>query len=165
MADPGAGANLVWTRRAPGSSVMLFLFLSAALWIACLLAWEVRQPELVVILLAVAAFVPLVWLVAQLRNRALWALQVRGDTAAILAGLRAALQGRRWAEIVPDQGGREGLFRRCETLLRIEEPACLLGVEAPRADPWTTLLLLPRTKDRDAMDRLRGTISSRLSMG
>lgn len=164
MAEPAAGPRLIWTRRSPGSRILLFLFLSAALWTASLLAWEVRQPELVVGFLAVGAFLPLVWLGAQLRTRALWALQVRGDQAVIMAALRQALQDRKSAEVVPAQGNREGLFRRCETLLRIEQPPCLLGVEGATVDPWTTLLLLAKSKDREGLARLRATIASHLSV-
>ena len=69
MAAPETRAIPPWTRRVPGSSVLLFILLSGGLWMACLLAWEVRQPELVVGLIAVSAFLPIVWLGVRLRTR------------------------------------------------------------------------------------------------
>ena len=163
MAAPETRSIPAWSRRVPGSSVLLFILLSGGLWMACLLAWEVRQPELVVGLLAVSVFLPIVWLGVRLRTRPVWALQVAADRRAVADALRAATRDRRPTDVSPDQARDDGLFRRCETLLRIDEPACLVGVLRSREEPWTTLLLLPRSRDREALDRLRETIAARLS--
>lgn len=162
MADTVARPALAWTRRLPGSSVLLFLLFSGGLWMASLLAWEIRQPELVVVLLAVGAFLPILWLGVRLRTRPVWALQVRADRRAVANALRAAISDRHPTEIAPDQAGREGLFRACEILLRVEDPACVVGVQQSSGEPWTTLLLLARSRDHMGLDRLRETIAVRV---
>lgn len=163
MSAPTSRPIPAWTRRVPGSSVLLFLLLSGGLWMACLVAWEFRQPELVVVLLAVGAFLPIVSLGLRLRTRPVWALQIQADRREVADALRAAVRDQRPTEISPEQAGREGLFRRCETLLTIDDPACVVGVQRSSGEPWTTLLLLPRSRDREALDRLRQVIAMRVS--
>ena len=162
MSVNGSAPARTWTRRAPGSVVLLFLLFSAGLWLGSLFAWEVRQPELVIGLLAIGAFLPVAWLGIRLRTHPVWALQVPADRRAVADALRIALRDRRATEVAPEDAGRERLFRDCETLLRLEDPACLVGVRRASGEPWTTLLLLPRSRDRTALDRLRETIATRV---
>ncbi len=163
MPEPGASTGPRWTPRLPGSSALLFLLLSGGLWTGSLFAWEARQPELVVVLLGLAAFLPLVWLAVRQRTRPLWALQVREDRRRVADVVREALRDRLPTAIAPESAGHGGLFRGCETLFRLEDPACLLGVRRSPGEPWTTLLLLPQSKDREALDRLRASIAARVS--
>lgn len=153
----------VWVRRVPGSAVILFLALSAGLWVSSLLAWEVRQPEFVVGLLVAASFVPLLWLAARLRSRPLWALQVWAPREAVADAVRRALRDRRITAVDPKEADREGVFRGCEALVRIEDPACLVGVKRDMADPWTTVLMRAASRDRGTLRAAQDAI--RLGLG
>src|SRR5881397_3925656 len=79
MSAPPGPAGPGWTRRASGSAVLLFFVLSGGLWLGSVLSWQLGQPEFVVVLLALAAFFPLVWLAVGIRTRPVWALQVREE--------------------------------------------------------------------------------------
>ncbi len=162
MVAPGPGARPGWTRRVPGSAVLVFIFLSGGLWFGCLLAWEVGQKELVVVLLALGAFLPLLGLAARLRWRPVWAMQVPEDGRRVADLVREALRDRVPRAIAPQDAGHGGMFRGCEPLYRIDEPACLLGVRRSPGDPRTTLLLFPESNDREAVDRLRAAIGRRV---
>ena len=165
MSEAKGSARPGWTRRVAGGSVILFILLSGGLWMACLFAWELRQPELVVALLALGAFVPLLWLGVRLRTQPIWALLVPESRVRLVDLLRDALRDRLPTSVAPETAGHGGLLRGCETLLRIEDPACLLGVRRSPGEPWTTVLLLPESKDRAALDRLRASIEDRVAHG
>ena len=162
MAAPGPGAHPGWGRRVPGSAVLAFIFLSGGLWLGSLLAWEVGQAEVVVVLLALGAFLPLLGLAARLRSRPLWALQVPEDARRVAGVVRATLGERPPTAITPAEAGHGGVFRGCDPLFRINQPACLLGVRRFPGDSSTTLLLLPESSDREALDRLRAAIGRRV---
>src|SRR5438445_10808220 len=83
MSEAAGAARSGWTRRVPGTAVLLFFFLSAALWLACVLSYQFGQPEFVVALLALSAFFPLAWLGIGLRTHSVWALQIRADPASV----------------------------------------------------------------------------------
>src|SRR5207245_1981638 len=59
MSEAAGAARSGWTRRVPGTAVLLFFFLSAALWLACVLSFHFGQPDFVVAVLALRACVPL----------------------------------------------------------------------------------------------------------
>jgi hypothetical protein len=137
---------------------MLFLGLSGGLWLASLLSWEARQPEFVVGLLVAASFVPLVWLGLRLRSRPLWALQVPAPRQAVAEAVRRALRDRRTTAINPREAGREGVFRGCDALLRLEDPECLVGVKRDPEDPWTTVLVRAAPRERGTLRAVQDAI-------
>lgn len=161
VASASTGPN--WAARVPGGAVLLFLFLSSGLWLGSVLAWEVGQPDFVVGLLVLAAFLPLPWLAVRLRTRPVWALQLRDDRLRVAEALRDAVRDRLPTSIAPERAGHRGLFQGCEMLLRIDDPACLLAVCQSPGESWTTLLLLPESNDRKSLDRLRASIAARVS--
>src|SRR5207244_8790052 len=115
-----------WTRRVPGSAVLLFFFLSAALWLACVLSYQFGQPDFVVALLALSAFFPLAWLGIGLRTHPVWALQIRAAPASVAgAGVEAVRAGHPTLASRSD-AGRVGLLRRCDPSLRLQEPSCFV---------------------------------------
>ena len=162
MADGSATQVLRWTGFAPGGAVVWFVFLTAGLWMGCLVAWEIRQPELVVILLAAGSFVPLIWLGVRMRLRPQWVLRVRGDHAAVEIALRDALSDRDSVPVAPGQSGSLAVFQRCDFVFRIRDPAAVVGLERATGSLWTSIFLLSESEDREALERLRGTIASRL---
>src|SRR6266516_3294591 len=135
-----SGPAPAWRRWIPGSTVILFVFL------------------------AVAAFVPLAWLGERIRDRPLWALRVRDDPETVTSAVRDALRDRLPTQLAA-KDGPEGLFRRCETLLRVDDPGCWIGVQRSSDQSGTTVLLLPRSRDRRSIDALRARIHSRLESG
>ncbi|HYU05735.1 MAG TPA: hypothetical protein VEM77_00955, partial [Thermoplasmata archaeon] len=118
MSIGASGPAPAWRRWIPGSTVILFLLLSAVLWMASIAAGAIGQAVLVVVFLAVAAFGPIAWLGERIWTRPLWALRVRDDSEAVTSAVRDALRDRLPTQLAANDGP-EGLFRRCETLLRI----------------------------------------------
>src|SRR6266508_4338500 len=94
MSAGASGPSPAWRRWIPGSTVILFLLLSGALWIVSIAADAIGQAILVVVFLAVAAFVPLAWLAGRIWARPLWAMQVRDDPEVITSAVREALRDR-----------------------------------------------------------------------
>jgi len=140
----------------------MFFLLSGGLWLGSVLSWQVGQPELVVVLLALGAFFPLVWLAVGLRRRPVWGLQIRAEPTRVADAVVEAVRDRHPSRVSPSEVGRGGLFRGCDPVLRIEEPLCIIGVRRSPADSSTTVLLLPQSKNREALDRLRTTIEARV---
>jgi len=158
MSAPPDPAGPGWTRRAAGSAVLLFFVLSGGLWVGSVLSWQLGQPEFVVVLLALAAFFPLAWLAVGMRTRPVWALQVREEPARVVDAVLEAVRDRQPTPASPADVGRAGLFRGCNPILRVEEPLCFIGIFRSPVDASTTVLLLPRSKNRESMDRLRAAI-------
>src|SRR5438093_3604997 len=100
-----------WTRRAAGSSVLLFFVLSGGLWLGSVLSWQLDQPEFVVVLLALAAFFPLGWLAVGMRTRPVWALQVRQEATGGADAVREAIRDRNPMAASPADGGSGGGLR------------------------------------------------------
>src|SRR5438876_12384388 len=106
-----------WTRRAAGSSVLLFFVLSGGLWLGSVLSWQLDQPEFVVVLLALATFFPLGWLAVGMRTPPVWALQVPQEPTRVAAAVRAAIRDRNPIPASPAAGGRGGPCRGCNPVL------------------------------------------------
>src|SRR5437867_3255588 len=158
MSAPPGLAGPGWTRRAAGSAVLLFFVLSGGLWLGSVLSWQLAQPEFVVVLLALAAFFPVVWLAVGMRTRPVWALQVRQEPTRVAEAVLEAVRDRHPTPASPADVGRAGLFRGCNPVLRVEEPLCFIGIFRSPVDASTTVLLFPRSKNRESMDRLRAAI-------
>src|SRR2546428_10775642 len=124
MSEGRGAVRSRWTRRVPGSAVLLFFFLSAALWLACVLSYQFGQPDFVVALLALSAFFPLAWLGIGLRTHPVWALQIRAEPASVAgAGVEAVRAGH---PTLPSrsEGGRGGPLPWCVSVLRLAAPRC-----------------------------------------
>jgi hypothetical protein len=163
MSEARGAARSRWTRRVPGSAVLLFFFLSAALWLACVLSYQFGQPDFVVGLLALSAVFPLAWLGIGLRTNPVWALQVPAEPSSVAGAVVEAARLGRPTLAARSEVGRGGLFRGCDPILRIEEPRCFVGIYRSPLDSWTTVLLLPRSRDRAALNRFRSTIETRVA--
>jgi len=162
MSAPQAPARPVWTRRAAGSAVLLFFLLSGGLWLGSVLSWQLGQPELVVVLLALAAFFPLSWLAVEMRTRPVWALQVRDEPTRVADAVLEAVRDRHPTPASPADVGRGGLFRGCNPVLRVEEPNCFIGIFRSPVEASTTVLLFARSSNRESLDRLRSAIRARV---
>src|SRR2546422_10070810 len=122
MSEGRGAVRSRWTRRVPGSAVLLFFFLSAALWLACVLSYQFGQPEFVVALLALSAFFPLAWLGIGLRTHPVWALQIRAEPASVAGAVVEAVGAGHPALASRCGGGRGGRFPGWEPRLRVEGP-------------------------------------------
>src|SRR5437870_8003394 len=158
MSAPPGPAGPGWTRRASGSAVLLFFVLSGGLWLGGVLSWQLGQPEFVVVLLALAAFFPLVWLAVGIRTRPVWALQVREEPTRVADTVLEDVPDRHPTPASPADVSRAGLLRVCNPLLRVEEPFCFIGIFRSPVDASTTVLLFPRSKNRESAARLRAAI-------
>src|SRR6266571_6859760 len=162
MSGPQGPARPGWTRRAAGSAVLLFFLLSGGLWLGSVLSWQLGQPELVVVLLALAAFFPLGWLAVGMRTHPVWALQVREDPTRVADAVLESIRDRHPTPASPADVGRGGLFRGCDPVLRVDQPLCFIGIFRSPVDASTTVLLFPRSNNRESLDRLRSTIRARV---
>jgi hypothetical protein len=162
MSEAPGAVRSGWARRVPGTAVLLFFFLSAALWLACVLSYQFGQPDFVVGLLALSAFFPLAWLGVGLRMHPVWALQIRAEPASVAGAVIEAVRAGHPTLASRSDVGRGGLFRGCDPILRIEEPRCFIGIYRAPSDPMTTVLLVPRSRDRAGLDRFRSTIEVRV---
>ena len=162
MSAPPGPAGPGWTRRASGSAVLLFFVLSGGLWLGSVLSWQLGQPEFVVVLLALAAFFPLVWLAVGIRTRPVWALQVREEPTRVADAVLEAVRDRHPTPASPADVSCAGLFRGCNPILRVEEPLCFIGIFRSPFDASTTVLLFARSKNRQSTDRLRAAIRARV---
>lgn len=159
---PPRSVRPTWTRRVPGSAILGFFLMTAGLWISSIFAWNASQPELAVILLALGAFFPILWLTVRLRTRPIWALRIRSGKEGLVDSLREALKDYRPVAVGPTEVGDSGLFRGFETVFRIGDPDCLVGLGQHPSDALTTLLLVARSNDRKAIARLRATIEAKV---
>src|SRR5256885_16459704 len=110
MPAPPGPAGPGWTRRAAGSAVLLFFVLSGGLWLGSVLSWQVGQPEFVVVLLALAAFFRLAWLAVGMRNRPVWALQLRYGPTRVADAVIEAGRDRHPTRASPAEVGLAVLF-------------------------------------------------------
>jgi len=69
-----------------------------------------------------------------------------------------AVRDRHPTRASPADVSRAGLFRGCDPVLRVEEPLCFIGIFRSPVDASTTVLLFPRSKNRESVDRLRAAI-------
>src|SRR3989442_2840020 len=114
MSEGRGAVRSRWTRRVPGSAVLLFFFLSAALWLACVLSYQFGQPDFVMALLALSAFFPLAWLGIGLRTHPVWALQIRPEPASVVGAEVEAVRARHPRLSSRSAVGPRGIFRRLE---------------------------------------------------
>src|SRR3989442_6579471 len=121
MSEGRGAVRWRWTRRVPGSAVLLFFFLSAALWLACVLSYQFGQPDFVVALLALSAFFPLAWLGIGLRTHPVWALQIRAEPASVAGAVVEAGRGGHPTLASRSNVGRGGLFRGFDPILCITQ--------------------------------------------
>src|SRR2546428_10763938 len=161
MSEAAGAGREGWNRRVAGTAVLLFFVLSAALWLACVLSYQFGQPEFVVALLALSAFFPVAWLGVGLRTHPVWALQIRAEPASVAGAVVEAVRAGHPTLASRSGVGRGGLFRGCDPILRIEEPRCFIGIYRSPLDFLTTVLFLPRSPGRAAVDRFRSTIETR----
>src|SRR2546425_7670561 len=146
MSEAAGAARSGWTRRVPGSAVLLFFFLSAALWLACVLSYQFGQPEFVVALLALSAFFPLAWLGIGLRTHPVWALQIRAEPASVAGAVVEAVRAGHPTLASRSDVGRGGLLRGRDPVLPLGEPRCFHGIHRSPLDSLTTVPLLPRPR-------------------
>src|SRR2546428_6675741 len=140
MSEAAGAARSGWTRRVPGTAVLLFFFLSAALWLACVLSYQFGQPEFVVALLALSAFFPLAWLGIGLRTHPVWALQIRAEPASVAGAVVEAVSAGHPTLASRSAVGRGGLFRGCDPMLSLQEPRRFIRIHRSPLDSLTTVL-------------------------
>src|SRR2546428_9145209 len=143
MSEAAGAARSGWTRRVPGTAVLLFFFVSAPLWLARVLSYQFGQPEFVVALLALSAFFPLACLGIGLRTHPVWALQIRAEPASVAGAVVEAVSAGHPTLASRSDVGRGGLFRGCDPNPRIEEPGRFIGIHQFPLGSFTPILFPP----------------------
>ncbi len=155
-----------WSRLTYSGPVLLFLALSGGMWLAALASWELGSQELATILTGLGAAAPILLMVAHVHSRpALWVLRVHADADAVEIAVRRAVADRKAIAVGPVPE-REGLFRRCDAVMRIENPACLIGWRATTArrhseeTTMSSVVLQGNPRETTALDALRDAIAA-----
>lgn len=154
-----------WTRRVPGSALLLFFVSLIVFTYLAVHFWNNYEMELTGLFTALASAAPLVIVYVFYVARPIWAFQAPVDGTAVERAVLAAVVERGVQEV----NDRRGVFRECSAVLEVSEPPCTVGwfpsPSGPTASPGparSTVLLIPRSRDRKALAAFRGAISGSL---
>ena len=121
MAAPAASPT--WTKRVPGSALLLFFVSLIAFTYLAVHFWNTYDMELTGLFTALASAAPLVIVYVYYVARPVWAFQAPVDEATVERAVRDATASRR-IELVNE---RKGVFRTCSAVLEVSDPACTVG--------------------------------------
>ena len=151
-----------WTSSVP---VLRFLLLTAGLWSAALVLFAVGRFDLAVVATGVgaAAPLPILYLTAHARAR-IWALRLPASPEAGAAVLDRMSDAR---EVDRARMPRGSPLRLCVRVLRVPDPACLIGwLDPPTGGPGRSgraILLLSAREDTPALATLRGALADAIA--
>ncbi len=153
-----------WTRRVPGSALLLFFVSLIAFTYLAVHFWNTYQMELTGLFTALASAAPLLIVYVFYVARPVWAVQAPLDERTVERAVLAATAGRD----VQAVHERKGVFRMCSAVLDVAEPRCRVGwfpgpagVAEPRPTR-STVLMLPRSGDRKSLAAFRDALSGAL---
>lgn len=155
-----------WTRRVPGSSLLLFFLTTTLLTFFAVEFWNVYEMAATGSLTLLAALLPLELVYVLYYARPVWTAHVGAGPAAVEVALHGALDARR-AEAVVE---RRGVLRLCSAALRVPEPPCAVGwagakpLPTPgRASAGADVFFVSESRDVKAVLALRDVVGSALS--
>lgn len=163
MAAPAASPT--WTKRVPGSALLLFFVSLIAFSYLAVHFWNTYDMELTGLFTALASAAPLVIVYVYYVARPVWAFQAPVDEATVERAVRDATASRR----IEPVNERKGVFRTCSAVLEVSDPACTVGwfysTSGGAGSPYparSTVFLLPRSRDRKALAAFRDAIAGAL---
>lgn len=158
-------ASPTWTKRVPGSSLLLFFVSLVAFTYLAVHFWNNYELELTGLFTALASVAPLVIVYVYYVARPVWAFQAPVDEATVERAVRDATASR----TIEAVNERKGIFRTCSAVLNVTDPACTVGwfhsASGLAGSPHpvrSTVFLLPRSRDRKALAALRKAIAGAL---
>lgn len=160
-----AVARPSWTRRLPGWAFLLFFVSLIVLTYFAVDFSNRNDPVTAGYLAGLASVVPIVLVALVYVGRPVWAMNLPLDVDGIARALAGASRGR----TVHPVAEREGPFARCVSVVRFEDPACLVGWQelpalrgAQGPSERTILLLRPAGRDRKALAAFRRSLAESL---
>jgi len=154
-----------WTKRVPGSALLLFFLSLIVFTYLAVESWNRVQMELTALFTALASAAPLAIVYLFYVARPVWALQAPANEASVERAIVDAAGTKRIRTV----NERKGVFRTCSAVLEVSEPPCTVGwlptSIGPSASPVplrSTVLVVPRSRDRKAVAAFRDAISGAL---
>ncbi len=157
--------SLTWTKRVPGSALVLFFTSLIAFTYLAVYFWNNYEMELTGLFTALASSAPLVIVYVYYFARPVWAIQAPVDEAVVERAVRDATASRTFGPV----SERKGVFRTCTAVLSVSDPACIIGwsyaasgLGSSSSLPRSTIFLLPRSGDGKALAAFRDAIAGAL---
>ncbi len=154
-----------WTRRVPGSALLVFFVTTIVLTFFAVEFWNVYEMAATGSLTLLAAVLPLQLIYVFYYARPVWTVHVDADVGDVERGIRDAL-GSRSAAPIEDRRGVLGL---CAGALRVREPACAIGWSATEGyGPFkggTSVFFVSESRDMKALLALRDAVGVTLTRG
>ncbi len=163
MAPPVARPR--WTRRVPGWSLAAFFVVLIVLTYLAVAFWNRGDMGATAYLATLASAGPLLVIAVAYYVWPTWAFSVALTEAEVAKAIESASAGKE-VEAVPE---RERPFVRCSAVVRVRDPACLIGwfplptAPGTKVPPTSVLFLQPRTRNRRALAAFRETLARSLS--
>ncbi|OGS46112.1 MAG: hypothetical protein A3K66_02200 [Euryarchaeota archaeon RBG_16_67_27] len=162
MASPVAPRWERWTSSAP---VLRFLLVTGGLWAAALALFALGRPDLAVVAtgLGAAAPIPILYLTVHAQAQ-VWALRLDAATE-VTASALDRVPGAHDIDRVRIPRGSP--LRRCARVLRVSDPACLIGwLESPPAAAGMSIrpvVLVSARADSAGLDAFRTAVADALA--
>ena len=164
-ATPSAPAP-TWTRRVQGWSFLLFFVSLIVLTFAAVEFWNAGELVMSGYFAGLASVAPLLLVALAYFAAPVWGISVPLPPDAVARAVADAAGGR----TVEPVAEREGPFARCVSVVRFEEPACVVGwseiprfVKAVSPPSGSIVILRPESRDRRALASFRESLAQSLS--
>ncbi len=154
-----------WTRRVPGWSLAAFFVVLVVLTYLAVAFWNRGDLGATAYLAALASAGPLLVIAVAYYVWPTWAFSVPLTEAEVAKAIESASVGKD-VEAVPE---RQRPFVRCSAVVRVRDPACMIGwfplPTAPgrKFPPTSVVFLQPRTRNRRALATFREALARALA--
>lgn len=159
-------SSLPWTRRVPGSALLLFFLTTIVFTFFAVEFWNVYAMAAAGSLTLLAAVLPLELVYVLYYARPVWTAEVTGDAAQVEAAVRQVLA----PEHVETVAEPKGVLKLCSTSLRVREPACAIGwaalqpyERAGASVPGTHVFFVGESRDVKRLAAFRDRVGSALA--
>lgn len=166
MAAPSSVLPPTWTRRVQGWSFLVFFLSLIILTFVAVEFWNAGDLVMSGYFAGLASVAPLLLVALAYYAAPLWGISVPLPPDAVARAVADALGGRK----VEPVAERHGPFARCVSVVRFDEPACVVGwsevptfTKAASPPSGSTLVLRPESRDRKALASFRESLARALS--
>jgi hypothetical protein len=155
-----------WTRRVQGWSFLVFFVSLIVLTFVAVEFWNARDLVMSGYFAGLASVAPLLLVALAYVAVPVWGISVPLPPDAVARAVADAAGGRP----VEPVAEREGPFARCVSVVRFDEPACLVGwsempayLKAASPPSGSILVLRPESRDRKALAGFRESLARSLA--